>query len=1660
MERKKTDDNRIKIIDNSYFSIGFPDKSWDDLVPRDNYLTQIVDKISSDCKILFLEGEEDSGKTTILAQFARKYMKNTITVFFNPRNVIDYQLEFYCANVYYQISNILGLELSQDNGQGLISIEDYRSNLFNLRKKLKQKSDKIYLLIDGLDGKIQDDPEFVNRLFEIMPIGDDSFRIVISGYKAEFSKLVGGLKRMEDAGNLTVSGFSKPEISNFLKLEDGMQSQFEELYKITKGYPGRLMTLKRLIESDSYGVEDISSNSTYGSWIEMDCESVDLKNKNTYLIFSLISLREDSFSSKEISQILNIELSIVQQIIEDVNVVDLVGEKVILTSSAHKKYYSNQLRSNSKVIHDHLINYYANSDSIKALIELPKLYMDQNDWGKVVSVLDGDTLPQILEKYGSLNTVNETLEMGISASTKLGKHSELWRFSIQGGIVNELDSYSFWESEVEARIAINDFSSAIKLAESAVLKIDRFRLLALIARRQKELTNSVDEELVTLIQVLYESTELHKVGNRIYDIVSDLIYAIPNLAIELIEKSSGSISDKNINDWVIAKLAVAAIDSSSKDDKKEVSNKKLEAVQKLNAPLVKKITKAISFLVGNYTAGKVIEEASKLSDSNERLRLLRLWLNNNKTNITNIEDVISLALDELVDSTSKDSFTLDILKDLSFQLPYVKDTEKKQNLLNRFQNLESNFTDLGPITNKYIYQLNIFHAKHSLGQIEATDFINAIIKEIEGIEDVLVKLDSFSEVYAKLIILRGAKFDLKPKINFLHSRLLTLSSELYKTTASHYKISQTFLSTISNRNPVLALTICSQINTENRRENARLLILDSYLDNNLRHVKIEILKKIEGSLAHQDSKNDLIIRILERYSEAKSLHFKVVQNLLYFINKISFIDNVSTRSFAQMLAYKVIAKDPKWKLKLSGKISSELVEMWNGLDKEWEKIDIGFRICFHLSKIDNKFSSKVFESAMKMKESCWMDSLLVAQTYLISLSLIIKSYNSLLKSRNDNLKDYKIVEDLINQVPSKIERIKTWTELAIYSFGEEREDISRKVVETHIIPLLKDIDLNNNDLNEIIEAFIPTHIYNADLFKDLINPLSSKIKEKIYSALCDFYITKRNPFEIYDGHSIKYHTSHNELLKAIKILNEIKTDSILFTELSKICKAISDNKSISKVQVASLAEEILNVVHNKFPDPNNIKHEGYQILTELKLSLLDKRGINHKTHWKDLITRAEAIPNMSDLIFINSLLLDEIPFDKMENGTTEKRKLFNSTLEYLEKLPAHYETVQRVIDITDTMYTVDRTKWKVVVSNAFSLTKKLEAGVEVYQSQKNIIDSMYRLEPEFAKKLVKMVDNNNEPASHSSFINEHLQTLELSNKIKNNKSLTEKEIEDNRKVVYAIVDAQRALNSDRIATKKISEITQYLSLGNKLPLHEVFPVFMYYLTNCAKTYKGKTYEGNVADLHRNNFEEAVRATNIVQVLSHKRKSSESSSRKFFIDEDFSTNKALHPGSREEGINFIRNWLIDEAEEFVIIADPYLDKECLDILKLITGLDKDLEVDLLGSKDGYSKIDHEELFKSYWKSISDQTPPFTNVTFCWVPDKNNAAPFHDRWIISKSGGLRIGTSFNSIGGGKESEISVMKPSEALNIKEQTLAGFVSRKRREINGMRITYKSFSI
>jgi len=101
-----------------------------------------------------------------------------------------------------------------------------------------------------------------------------------------------------------------------------------------------------------------------------------------------------------------------------------------------------------------------------------------------------------------------------------------------------------------------------------------------------------------------------------------------------------------------------------------------------------------------------------------------------------------------------------------------------------------------------------------------------------------------------------------------------------------------------------------------------------------------------------------------------------------------------------------------------------------------------------------------------------------------------------------------------------------------------------------------------------------------------------------------------------------------------------------------------------------------------------------------------------------------------------------------------------------------------------------------------------------------------------------------------------------------------------------------------------------------------------------------------------------------------------------------------------------------------------------------------------------EIPYEQTFKQYLRThvLSDDPPPSEIVIAGAVPAGDS--PIHDRWWLTEGSGLRIGTSFNSLGISKESEVSLIAESEAA-ILESRVDEYLVRRRREFKNERVTY-----
>jgi hypothetical protein len=170
---------------------------------------------------------------------------------------------------------------------------------------------------------------------------------------------------------------------------------------------------------------------------------------------------------------------------------------------------------------------------------------------------------------------------------------------------------------------------------------------------------------------------------------------------------------------------------------------------------------------------------------------------------------------------------------------------------------------------------------------------------------------------------------------------------------------------------------------------------------------------------------------------------------------------------------------------------------------------------------------------------------------------------------------------------------------------------------------------------------------------------------------------------------------------------------------------------------------------------------------------------------------------------------------------------------------------------------------------------------------------------------------------------------------------------------------------------------------------------------------------------------------------------------------------VRSGDRQNAIEFLRVWLRDKCFDSVKICDPYFGSEDLEVLRLVLGFGRDLRVSILTSRRHQDRksthIPIDEEYRHAWKRISDQALPMTDIVV--IGNKQGELPIHDRWWVTNDGGLRTGSSFNSLGEKKESEISLLTPEEAKE-REIEVNEFMELKKREHDGQKLSIYFFTL
>jgi hypothetical protein len=1647
--------SEVKVINLPYICRNFP-KNPTSEVSRENLLDTIDRTFKSDTVLLVIEGNEGIGKTTLLAQYAKRQADFALSLFITPISRVSYSPEYLRLVLCEQINWALyKTRLDPDAVNDLF----LSTQLTTLQKRALRNKEVFYFIIDGLHDLPEEDFRIQNIILqEILPMGLEGFRFLLSG---ELKKLPYNIQKTVSCKPFPLPYFSLDETRRYLKDLELDRQILDDIHQMCQGVPEHLASVRRLIQS---GVE---INNIFDEdpdklpdFLGIEWRKIREASHVEKSVLALIAFGRKSYSTEDISRILNLDLLQVEESLQGFSILTTDSESkcIEFVSESMRKFASKELRNYKEEVTNFLIDdLLKDAESERALTFLPDYFEQAGRLDELLDYLTPEHFSKILERSQSLYPVRQRAEMGLMSSQKLNQEKALIRFSMQKSVITELEKAEIWRSEIEARMALKDYDSALALAHSIVLKEDKLHLLTTIAKIKCEEGLTPEPELLKEIELLYNQVDQKYFGKRATEIAANLIWFNPDLAIELIDTSINIEEDKKEHDWAFAKLSILAI--AANYNQSLPSDIAEQTQSRIRDPMLHKFTQAASMFFGDFSASEVIAHAEKVELQN-RLFFIRHWaiVNQDKEKAA---DVIDYALDLLIKNTPYTPKTRD-LREIAAPLPYVFDKTQAKALVGRFDSLKGTIENLGTTVDYVRLQLLLALTESKYDFDAASNRVLEVYWYVGNINELTTKAECLAWMISTFnkIDTKGILESNEGILAVTEKELKSNVEELLNTTADHYNVTKGIIKALSISKPNIAIEIAQSLNVAMRRDLATLVFIETLIEAPFKKNDLSLILVAIKKIKDIDLKDEALSKVIERLSEvAESVDPEVVDQALPIIDSINEISSAYLRCLACCFAYNFL------KAQNADKYESFLLSLlmrldhaWEVLDVGWLKVNAGFRVTKSIANTSTEIASKYLNLTTQVKYEIIIDAEKPALTYIACLKLAIRAFGGLLPSNINTDEDMERLTRLIDFIPSNVEKAGLWGDIALLCFINNLSDKGKTIVSNHLKPIIIDIR-DDNDKYQVITKTAPAlYFAHPQTTIEMIQQMLKCKHDEAFSEICDFILRKSLPSDPYENlRGSGYTLTYEEAVDICGLLNLMNTDGDIYKYIEDISNSIFlkyNRERFTEQQKADIVNRIDEIISKKLPDLQNIRHDGYKIAALAQVARIRRAS---SSVWNDLIESARKIPNIADVAYVLCIIGMVLP----SRLSSKRDEIFEEAINLVEKINSDLDRTERFEDIADILVNINEGASRKCLRLGIETSLRLNDPDLIYPTQRRIIDLAHKIKPSFAESLADLVDTD--PARRSAKykdLKRHLEILNLKNKMSEQTALeldTKTPISMYPKAAWMNLGA---LNGGRITTIHSKYLMPYISAAAELPLSESYPILAWAIENnvkrLAKTSQART---NLIPIFEATLLGAELASRITMRTSAQLKQIKTQTIESSV---INQNVVIRAGERDKAIQFIKDWLTQEVKDYLKICDPYYGVEELEILQILVSLNPKCAVKILTSKKHQQQEQlsqpWDEAFRTHWRRISDQNPPETEIIIVGL-ESSGELPIHDRWWFTQHGGLRLGTSFNSLGINKTSEISILSTEESKS-RENEVDQYISRQVRIYNNEKLTFNLFSL
>ncbi|MCU1239599.1 MAG: hypothetical protein JWO71_325 [Candidatus Acidoferrum typicum] len=1127
-------------------------------VLRENILSTLDDMFQSGIQLLTVEGAEEIGKTTLLAQFAKRHPTKTISLFIKPMSWFSYDLQILLREMCNQMHFILqGTELKEDEHT---DESYYRQLVFGLARLAARKNADFYFVVDGIEG-VPDEAHAKSAIFGLLPVGVPHIKCLIATRPEYMLRYIRG--RVQHKPYI-LSGFGLEEtFAYFSDLQIDRQF-FEELYKISsRGIPGQIASIRRLLEAGATPESLLNElPEKLPNLFDLEWKTVDQSNEPLLNLLALASQPTPKHSVADLALITRQSPEQARQSLAPLAFVRLPKtdqEVAEFVSDRFRRYVEDRLLPRRPLVRQMAIEYFLQNPETDGALALLPTYLEQaGKLEELVAYLSPEHFSTMVSRSGSLLPVRQSATAGVSTAFRLGRDGDLLRFGIQNAALQEFDGFSTLRSEVRAWMSLGEYAEAVSVAQAAILKQHRLGLLATIARFQKENGLTPKPELLEQISLLYDQVTPEELGKGAVRLASDLMYSRPDLGIKLAERLPAVANDDSVTDWTFARLSVEALVNAQKD-KVGIDSVSESFRQRIKHPLARQFSVAMSFVLGTYSVNDILAEVQKLSTPSEKIFMLRLWALYTGDR-ENAAEVIEHAL-KLVINTSEYAPTAKDVRELATPLPFIKDREKLERLISTFDTQRGVLRTQGPTQDYIQLQLTLAQAQANIDPEGASKRLQEVYLEIRAVKDLEVRTGCTARLMAALPAIdpQNRLQDTSIIAMLVEEEFQKEVDELLGSTAEHVKVTRSMIEVLATSLPNRGMALTESLNAEPRRDRAKLDLIKAALSQPLESVPFRFLGAVIDKIVDVDLVDQAVERILHRAQEADTSTIQAsLTELVPFIVRSSKLTDVVLRRKACGWSAALLARagDPSYQ-GLKEKIFQVLRSTWESMDGGIEKIDSAYKLTSLLASDARAEALFYLEKGHELKRDPQLDC--GRPVYISSLRLAIRAFSGLFASRLETGDDLSNIASAINRIPSLISRVRLWTEVSLRYFKAKRSDDARKTVSQYIQPLLAILEKQDYSLwkRAVVTASPALYQAHAASALELVNRLPRDWRDVSLDLMVEFVFRRVPPGDPFDNREDQCNLDWASAGDICTLLSLMDSDSLIYSHIETLVQTRS-----------------------------------------------------------------------------------------------------------------------------------------------------------------------------------------------------------------------------------------------------------------------------------------------------------------------------------------------------------------------------------------------------------------------------------------------------------------------------------------------------------------------